>query len=122
MFSCAVSLTAVYFLMLASDEFRAAIVPHVGWTGLSIYYFIFVTCIFLLVKPNDEIRKGIIYFFILAIVVGAISVYIHMGRDNYDNPYLTYGLFRLIWDFIIPVIWIKVLSSHSIKNYCNDSI
>lgn len=121
-FSFAVSMTTVYFLKLASDEFRAAIVPHVGWTGLFIYLYIFVLSIFLLVKPNDKLRKGIIYFFILPIIFGAISVYTHIGRDNYDNPYLTYGMFRPIWDFIIPVIWMKVLSSQSVKYYCNDSI
>ncbi len=121
-FAGTVSLIAVYYLKLASDDFRAAIVPHVGWTGLFFYLYLFFISIFLLIKPNDKLRKGIMYFFMLPIVFGAISVYTHIGRDNYDNPYLTYGMFRPIWDFVIPIIWVKVLSSKSIKDYCNVSI
>ncbi len=121
LFTCIVSLFAVYYFTLASDSLRAAIVPHVGWTGLFFYVYIFILSIFMLIKPNDKIRKGIVYFFMLPIIFGVFAVYTHIGRDNYDNPYLTYGMFRPIWDFVIPILWMTVLSSKSVKEYCDGS-
>ena len=119
-FTLFVSAIAVYYITPASDDFKALLVPHVGWTGLFFYIQISFFTGLLIIKPSKKARQVVLFFFILFVNFGVYSLYRHIGRDNYNNPYLTYGMFRPVWDFLIPLVCMIVLSSKSLKRYADE--
>ena len=120
-FSAASTIFSVYHYFYASDELRAIIVPHVGWIGTYIYFMFFMFSILLVVSRQTKLRKNIVFGFLLLTCYGIFNYYVSQGRDNYGNPYLTYGAYKPIWDIVIPLLWLVVLTSKPVKKYCSSS-
>ena len=110
----------IYLYFYASEELLSTIFPHVGFIGayMYMYFFFFILSIFLILSRQSGLRKDIIFGFIFLILYGAFNYYTSIGRENYNNPYLTYGTYKPIWEMLIPFIWAVVLSSKSVKEYC----
>ena len=121
-FSALTSIFSGYYYMLANESLRDALVPHVGWIGLFFYIYLLFFSAMLIATRKDKLRKITIFTFLFFVCYGLLNLFIHFGKDNYGNPYLTYGVYRPVWDIAIPLFWIFILSTKRVKEYCDVSI
>jgi hypothetical protein len=120
-FSGASAIFSIYLFFYASEELLSTIFPHVGLIGSYMYFIFFMLSIFLILSRQYKLRKNIIFGFIFLILYGAFNYYMSIGRDDYNNPYLTYGTYKPIWEMLLPFIWVVVLSSKAVKEYCSSN-
>ena len=119
-FSGSCTLFTVYFFY-ASDELRSAIVPHTGWIGIYLYMFFFILSVLLILSQRSQLRKHMVFGFAILFIYGIFNYFMYNNRENYGNPYLTYGTYKPIWDIAIPLMWAVVLSSKPVKAFCSNN-
>jgi len=122
LFSLLSSLYAAYYFLFATEEHRDLVVPHIGWIGHFLYVYVLLMSLILAVKPAEKLRVGLISFFALIFIYGLYSLATADNSQNYDNPYLTYGTFRPIWELGLPLFWAAILSTKSVKDFCSHGI
>ena len=62
-----------------------------------------------------------VFGFIALIIYGILRYYMSIGKENYNNPYLTFGTYKPICDIVISLMWAVVLYSKSVKVYCSKN-
>ena len=121
-FSLLSSVYAAFYLVFASEEHRDLVVPHVGWIGHFLYVYVLAMSVMLVTRPANKLRLGLVIVFVLLLTYGLYSLITMSNDQDYGNPYLTYGAFRPIWEIALPLFWIAVLSSKSVRKFCNNGI
>jgi hypothetical protein len=121
-FVVAVMLTDFVFLRLASESFRASLVPYTGWLVSGNYGF---TAIFALALMFQQQNRRAIRFSITFILVIQIAFAIYTqsqsGRPNFANPYLTISPWRPVWTILVPSIWIILLHTPGMNRFCRKT-
>jgi hypothetical protein len=101
---------------------REFYVPFTGWGASTSYrYTIFFAFALIYAPPHPKgkagIRNGIAMFMLLAILFGVSRVH-RIGQENFDNPYLTVSYYQPIWTMFIPGVWIALLYSPAMNQFC----
>ena len=121
-FSFITTLLFVYTFTLSNEEyeaFKSLLVPHMGWAGDFIYVTFLAGGVSLLFTRKEKVRKLILFMFALLLLFGIYNLYAEYGEENYGNPFLTYGTFRPVWEIVLPIIWMYLLSRKKVRDYCN---
>ena len=113
---------AAFYFLFASEAHRDLVVPHVGWIGHFLYVYVLAMSVMLVTRPTNKLRLALVIFFVLLLLYGLYSLININDDQNHGNPYLTYGAFRPIWEIALPLFWIAVLSSKSVRNFCNNGM
>ena len=122
LFSLVTTIQFIYTFTLNEEEYKAfksLLVPHTGWAGDFVYVIFLAGGVALLFTRKEKVRKLIIFMFALLLIFGVYNLYAKYGKEDYGNPFLTYGTFRPFWEIALPMIWIYLLSRKKVRDYCN---
>ena len=94
--------------------------PYTGWSGLTNYLF---TLFFATSAIQTRDRKpiyGVAMLLGLFAIFGVIGIYWHTwgpdaGRSDFGNPYLVYHPWRPVFTVALPVAWLLLLISSTMR-------
>ena len=121
-FAVVVTLADFVLLPLASESFRARLVPYTGWVA-SMFYAFTIFFAFILIyqhRARRAVRLGITLQLLLQIAFGTYQFFRVTG-DTFGNPYLTTSQWRPVWTMVIPCLWIAVLYSPRLNRFCRQN-
>ena len=121
-FAVLVTFSDFIVLRLVPDSFRAQLVPYTGWLASMFYAFtIFFACalVYRRQKRRTVRLAGITLQLVLSIVFGMLQM-LQIGRETFNNLYLTISPWRAVWTIVIPCLWIPALYSPAMNRFCQQ--
>ena len=123
----------VAFALVASAVFfstffpavSAAVIPYMGWSGLSFYLFTLYFALAAILTPQRKAVYGVVAILSVAVLFGAFETFQHIwgagaGRPDFGNPYLTYHPSRPVFTIVFPVAWLSLLISPVMRKWVNS--
>ncbi|MFZ4400083.1 MAG: hypothetical protein ACOYO1_08625 [Bacteroidales bacterium] len=123
-FALLVSILSIGIQLFGSVNLKEFIVPITGWSsGLSYPYcvlFVFILIFRVPYKNYLRLRNLIVFFLIINIVFGSITLFLSGGVFYSVNPYLRISIWQPVWTMFIPACWALMFFSPRIKKYCES--
>jgi len=98
-------------------------VPYTGWLVAGPYApSIFFVYLALRGEQFGLVINAVRMFLVLAIVLGVfdfVASSIVVRHGHHDNPYLRVSLWRPFFTVMIPCLWLIVLNSKAVSDYCS---
>lgn len=118
--------TTLHFTVFFAPRFNQRIVPFTGWQGLGYYMFTLYFIIAALTTPQTPARirfmRGVHFILGAAALIGIIDFWQFYGTPNFDNPYLTYSPWRPLITIALPLLWLALLISPTMKRWNNQNL
>jgi hypothetical protein len=95
-----------------------------GWGASTGYMFSIYFVLFLILIPVShwrKIRLAIVSMLFISMVFGFYGL-VRIHGPDFGNPYLTVSPWQPLWTLVLPAVWIAVLFSPRIKNFCDGRI
>lgn len=116
-FSVLVVVADFSLLLLGPNRLRWAVVPFVGWTACA-PYLVGLPCAWLLIHKRDlRGRTGIKWILLIYIAYG-VGKWLVFGPRASTNPFLAVHAYSLLWTVALPALWLLVMRSPRIRDYC----
>ena len=119
-FAVAVTFIDHSIIYFAPGSVRAWLIPYTGWVP-SVFYSFSIFFAFMLIYQHQKrnlVRLVISLQLLHAITVGIFAAF-RVGSQSFGNPYLTISAWRPVWTVLIPIIWIAVLHSPRMNQFCS---
>ena len=119
-FAVAVTFAGYLIHFFASGSVRAWLIPFTGWLACVFYSFSIYFAFALIYRHQERnlVRWCITLQLLHQTMVGIFDAF-RMGSQTFGNPYLTISPWRPIWAVLIPIIWIAVLHSPRMNQFCS---
>jgi hypothetical protein len=117
---------ALSFSVFYSRPLNAAIVPYVGWGGLTLYLFGLFPAFAAIYTPQRKQIYSIAALLALSVLFGFADTFWHSwgsaaGKNNFGNPYLTYHPMRPFFTIALPALWLSLILSPYMRKWIKES-
>ena len=113
------------FSVFYAPPLYEAIVPYTGWSGLTNYLFTLFFAASAIMTRDRKPIYGVAMLLGLFAIFGVIGIYWHTwgpdaGRPDFGNPYLVYHPWRPVFTVALPVAWLLLLISSTMRKPKNS--
>jgi hypothetical protein len=106
-------------LLFGPHRLHVAVVSLTGWEA-SAAYLGGLPCVWLLIRKRDlRGRTGITWILLIYIAFSVLEGFLFPPRAS-TNPFLAVHPYRLLWTVALPALWLLVLRSPRIRDYCKS--
>ena len=123
--SFAIVVTAFdYLILFAPESLKIIFIPHTGQFVTVGYPFTLFFTGYMIYYKEWNVRWGIV---ILLLLTSSFGVFNILGQSELSEaylaamPYKEASVIRPFWTVLIPLIWVFVLHSKQVKNYCGKN-